>query len=115
MLNNPNLLLLKNHLSCSPPISIDEFIENMNEHIYGLNWRSPYYGKNYPWPGWCQINVTNCNPRGYIGDTEACPRDKELQGYIAISKTGSNQIKVCSYLKREGGVNEYMEHEIAFE
>ena len=113
--SNIPLITEKSSFSCSPSISIDDFIKKMNEHVYGMNWRSPYYGKNFPHPGWCQINATNCTPRGYIGDKEACPVSNELLGYIAISNTGSNKIKVCSYLKREGGVNEYMEHEIAFE
>ena len=118
--NNEPLITEKSSFSCSPSISIDDFIEKMNEHVYGMNWRSPYYGENFPWLGGCQINVTNCGTggaggRGYIGDKESCPSHWQQQGYIAISKTGSNKIKVCSHLKREGGVNEYMEHEIAFE
>ena len=113
--NNEPLITEKSSFSCSPSISIDDFIKKMNEHVYGMNWKSPYYGKNYPHPGWCQINATNCNPRGYIGDKEACPRDKELQGYIAISKSGSSEILVCSNLKYENGSNEYIQHKIAFE
>ena len=110
--SNIPLITEKSSFSCSPTISINDFIKKMNEHVYGMNWRSPYYGENYPYPVWCQINVTNCSSRGYI---DGCPDHSEQQGYIAISKTGSDQIKVCSHLKREGGVNEYMEHEIAFE
>ena len=108
------LITEKSFFSCSPPISIDKFIEYINEHIYGMNWRSPYYGENYPWPSWCQINVTSCSA-GSLSYMTDCPTHREQQGYIAIYKIGSNTIKVCSHLKREGGVNEYMEHEIAFE
>ena len=109
---NP-LITEKSSFSCSPPISIDEFIKKMNEHIYGLDWRSPYYGKNYPYPGWCQINVTNCSA-GSLSYMTQCPVHPEQQGYIAIYKTGYNTINVCSNLKRESGSNEYMEHKIAF-
>ena len=110
--SNIPLITEKSSFSCSPSISIDAFIKKMNEHVYGMNWTSPYYGKNYPHPGWCQINVTNCSSRGYIDD---CPVHSEQQGYIAISKTGSDQIKVCSNLKYENGSNEYIQHKIAFE
>ena len=44
-----------------------------------------------------------------------CPTHKEQQGYIAIYKTGSNTIKVCSNLKREGGVNEYLQNQITYD
>ena len=84
----------------------------INEHVYGMNWTSPYYGKN-PFSGsWCQINVTNCSPPGYIS---GCPTHSKQQGFIGISKNSPRDILVCSNLKNEGGVNEYMHNNITYE
>jgi len=102
----------KSSFSCSPSISIDTFINYMNEHVYGMNWTSPYYGKN-PFSGsWCQINVTNCSPPGYIS---GCPTHSKQQGFIGISKNSPRDILVCSNLKNEGGVNEYIQNKITYE
>ena len=46
--NNEPLITEKSSFSCSPSISIDDFIKNINEHVYGMNWRSPYYGSLPP-------------------------------------------------------------------
>ena len=102
----------KSSFSCSPSISIDTFINYMNEHVSGMNWTSPYYGSNPPSGSWCQLNVTNCSPPGYIS---GCPTHAQQQGFIGISKSGSSQILVCSNLKHENGSNEYIQHKIAFE
>ena len=110
---NP-LITEKSSFSCSPSISIDTFINYMNEHIYGMNWRSPYYGENYPYSSWCQINVTSCSA-GSLSYMTQCPVHPEQQGYIAIYKIGSDTINVCSNLKYENGSNEYIQHKIAFE
>ena len=106
------LITEKSSFSCSPSISIDTFINYMNEHVYGMNWTSPYYGNNPPSGSWCQLNVTNCSPPGYIS---GCPTHAQQQGFIGISKSGSSEILVCSNLKYENGSNEYIQHKIAFE
>ena len=62
------------------PVSIDTFIKYMNDTIYGLNFLSPYNTQS-KYPSWCKINVTNCNPPGYM---TACPSHPEQPGYYCL-------------------------------
>jgi len=96
----------KSKFSC--PVTIDNFIKYMNDTVYGLDFKSPY---GTPYPSWCKINVTNCNPPGYMS---ACPSHPDQLGYLSIFKKSSNEIKVCSNLEYSSGTV-YIENTITFE
>ena len=87
------------------PMNIDNFISYMNQTVYGMNWTSPFYG-NPPYGSWCRINVTNCNPPGYMS---ACPSNPDQLGYLSIFKTTDNNIKICSNLEYANGSIVYIE------
>ena len=93
------------------PVSIDNFIKHMNDTIYGLNFQSPYNTQS-KYPSWCKINVTNCNPPGYM---TACPSHPEQAGYLSIFKHNNSTIKVCSNLEFVSGQTVYIENLISFE
>ena len=93
------------------PVSIDTFIKYMNDTIYGLNFLSPYNTQS-KYPSWCKINVTNCNPPGYM---TACPSHPEQPGYLSIFKHNNTTIKVCSNLEFVSGKTVYIENLIRFE
>ena len=90
------------------PVSIDNFIKHMNDTIYGLNFQSPYGIAN---PSWCKINVTNCNPPGYMS---ACPSNPDQLGYLSIFKHNESTIKICSNLEFTSGKTIYIENLISF-
>ena len=82
---------IKGTLNC--PANIDSFINIMNQHLYSSNIQNPYWGNNPPFPSWCKINVTNCDPPGYL---TSCPTDIRMTGNMSIFKSSSTQITVCS-------------------
>ena len=77
--------------------AIDDFVNNMNETVYGLNFESPYGMGN---PSWCKLNVTNCSPPGFMS---ACPSHPDQLGYLSIFKSDGDTIKVCSNLEYSSG------------
>ena len=91
----------KSTFSC--PATIDDFIKYMNDNLYGSGFRSPYGTPN---PSWCKINVTNCNPPGYMS---ACPSHPDQLGYLSIFKTTDNKIKICSNLEYSSNSTVYIE------
>ena len=90
-------------LTFSCPAAIDDFIKYMNDNLYGTGYRSPF---GTPYPSWCKINVTNCNPPGYMS---ACPSHPEQIGYLSIFKTSDNKIKICSNLEYSSNSTVYIE------
>ena len=97
-------------LTC--PVDIDNFITYMNEDIYGMNWKSPFYSRNPPYGSWCRLNVTNCSPPGYMS---ACPSHSKQGGYISVFKINLNTIKICSNLGNSTGSTKYLETTINYE
>ena len=91
------------------PVSIEAFIKNMNDTVYGLEFESPY---GMPNPSWCKINVTNCSPPGYMS---ACPSNPDQLGYLSIFKLNNTTIKICSNLEYNSGNTVYIEDTITFE
>ena len=75
------------------PVSIDDFVNIMNQHLYSLSITSPYWGNNPPYSSWCKINITNCAPPGYL---DGCPNDKRMTGKIAIYKSSNSEVSVCT-------------------
>ena len=98
--------------SMNCPLDIDNFINYMNQNVYGLGWTSPFYGSNPPYGSWCRLNVTNCSPPGYM---TACPSHSQQAGFLSIFKINSSTIKVCSNLGHNSGSNSYIENLITFE
>ena len=94
------------------PVDIDNFITYMNEDIYGMNWKSPFYSSNPPYGSWCRLNVTNCSPPGYMS---ACPSHPKQGGYISVFKINLNTIKICSNLGNSTGSTKYLESTINYE
>ena len=94
------------------PLDIDNFINNMNQSVYGLSWTSPFYGSNPPYGSWCRLNVTNCSPPGYM---TTCPTHSQQAGYLSVFKLNASTIKVCSNLGQNSGSNSYIENLIYFE
>ena len=92
--------------------NIDNFISYMNQTVYGMNWTSPFYGNNPPYGSWCKLNVTNCNPPGYM---TACPSHAQQGGYLSIFKLNAKTIKVCSNLGNSSGQTKYIENTISYE
>ena len=99
----------KSSFNC--PVSIEAFIKNMNDTVYGLEFQSPYNTKS-KYPSWCKINVTNCSPPGYM---TACPSHPEQPGYLSIFKLNNTTIKICSNLEYTSGNTVYIEDTITFE
>ena len=97
-------------LTC--PVDIDNFITHINEDIYGMNWKSPFYGSNPPYGSWCRLNVTNCSPPGYMN---TCPSHSDQGGYLSVFKLNSTTIKICSNLGDSTGSTKYMESTINYE
>ena len=93
-------------------MSIDNFINHMNQTVYGMNWKSPFYTSNPTSPSWCRLNVTNCSPPGYMS---ACPSHSQQGGYISVFKLNATTIKVCSNLGNSTGSTKYMESTINYE
>ena len=98
--------------SVNCPLNIDSFINYMNQTVYGMNWTSPFYGGNPPYGSWCKLNVTNCNPPGYM---TSCPSHAQQGGYLSIFKLNANTIKVCSNLGNGSGQTKYIENTISYE
>ena len=97
-------------LTC--PVSIDSFIAHMNQDIYGMNWKSPFYGSKPPYGSWCRLNVTNCSPPGYMN---SCPSHSKQGGYLSVFKLNQNTIKICSNLGNNTGSTKYLESTIIYE
>tara|TARA_B100001079_G_C16331719_1_gene479428 strand:+ start:598 stop:1131 length:534 start_codon:yes stop_codon:yes gene_type:complete len=98
-----------NRSTFSCPTTIDNFVKYMNDTVYGLDFVSPYGMAN---PSWCKLNVTNCNPPGYMS---GCPSNPSQLGYLSIFKSSNNTIKVCSNLEYESGSIVYLENSTTFE
>ena len=98
-----------NRSSFSCPVTIDAFVKYMNETVYGLDFVSPYGMAN---PSWCKLNVSNCNPPGYMS---GCPTHPDMLGYLSIFKSSSNTIKVCSNLEYSSGSTVFIENSASFE
>tara|TARA_B100001027_G_scaffold212149_1_gene181180 strand:- start:687 stop:1196 length:510 start_codon:yes stop_codon:yes gene_type:complete len=94
--------------SFSCPDTIDNFINYMNQTIYGMKMVSPAGTKN---PSWCRVNVTNCSPPGYMS---GCPSNPDQIGYLSVFKQSSNQIKICTNLEYSNGII-YIEDILSFE
>ena len=101
-----------NEKTAACPMNIDNFINHMNQTVYGMNWTSPFYGNKPPYGSWCKLNVTNCNPPGYM---TACPSHSQQGGYLSIFKLNSTTLKICSNLGNSTGKTQYIENEISFE
>ena len=97
-------------LTC--PVDIDNFIAHMNEDIYGMNWKSPFYSSSPPYGSWCRLNVTNCSPPGYMS---ACPSHPQQGGYVSVFKLNPSTIKICSNLGDSTGSTKYLESTINYE
>ena len=91
------------------PVTIENFVKFMNDTVYGLDFKSPFGMAN---PSWCKINVTNCNPPGYMS---ACPSNPDQLGYLSIFKQNDTTINVCSNLEYTSGQTVYIEDLIIFE
>ena len=100
----------KQTLNC--PVSIDNFINHMNQTIYGMNWQSPFYGSNPPYGSWCRLNVTNCSPPGYMN---SCPSHSDQGGYLSVFKLNASTIKICSNLGNSTGSTVYIESNVNYE
>ena len=100
----------KKNISC--PVSIDNFINYMNQNIYGMNWESPFYGSSPPYGSWCKLNVTNCSPPGFM---TACPSHSQQGGYLSVFKLDAYRIKICSNLGNSSGSTKYMETTVSYE
>ena len=98
-----------NRSTFSCPTTIEDFVKYMNDTVYGLNFASPYGKAN---PSWCKLNVTNCNPPGYMS---ACPSNPKQLGYLSIFKSSDDIIKVCSNLEYASGSIVYLENSTTFE
>ena len=100
----------KQNLNC--PVSIDNFINHMNQTIYGMNWQSPFYGSSPPYGSWCRLNVTNCSPPGYMN---SCPSHADQGGYLSVFKLNASTIKICSNLGNSTGSTVYIESNVNYE
>ena len=93
-------------LTC--PISIDNFVGYMNQTIYGMKLLSPYGTPN---GSWCRVNVTNCQPAGYM---RGCPTNSAMSGYMSVFKLNNTTIRVCSNLGRSTGSIKYFQTDITY-
>ena len=100
----------KKNINC--PVSIDNFINYMNQTIYGMDWKSPFYGSSPPYGSWCKLNVTNCSPPGFMG---GCPSHPQMGGYLSVFKLDSYTIKICSNLGNSSGSTKYLESTVSYE
>ena len=105
-----NINAIKRNISC--PVSIDNFINYMNQNIYGMDWESPFYGSSPPYGSWCKLNVTNCSPPGFM---TACPSHSQQGGYLSVFKLDAYRIKICSNLGNNSGSTKYMETTVSYE
>ena len=92
--------------NCKP--SINQFVNMMNQTIYGMNFKSPYGQAN---ASWCKINVTNCSPPGFMN---ACPSHPDQGGYLSIYRLNNTTVRVCSNLGWSTGSTEYMQTDITY-
>lgn len=95
--------------NCRP--TIDQFINYMNQTIYGMNWTSPFYPSGPPNGSWCRVNVTNCQPAGYM---RGCPTNSAMSGYMSIFKLNNTTIRICSNLGRSTGSTKYFQTDITY-
>lgn len=93
------------------PQTIGNFVRFMNAHIYGLNWKSPFYPGEWPNASWCRINVTNCSPPVYMA---GCPRNVLQKGYLSVYVIDATRMGVCSNLGNSTGATVYFENEISY-
>ena len=99
----------KRTYNCRP--SIDQFINYMNQTIYGMDLTSPFYPSQPPNGSWCRVNVTNCQPAGYM---RGCPTNSAMSGYMSIFKLNNTTIRVCSNLGRSTGSTKYFQTDITY-
>ena len=92
--------------NCKP--SINQFVNMMNQTIYGMNFKSPFGQAN---ASWCKINVTNCSPPGFMN---ACPSHPDQGGYLSIYRLNNTTVRVCSNLGWSTGSTEYMQTDITY-
>ena len=93
-------------VNCKP--SINQFINMMNQSVYGMNFESPFGQSN---PSWCRINVTNCSPPGFM---RACPSHPDQGGYLSIYRFNNTTVRVCSNLGRSTGSTKYIQTDIKY-
>lgn len=94
----------KGTINC--PVSIDLFINYMNQTVYGGSFSNPY---GNPTGSRCRLNVNNCSPPGYIS---GCPPSP---GMMSIWKSSTNIINTCSRYTANGSTNNYIQNEITYE
>ena len=92
--------------NCKP--SINQFVNMMNQTIYGMGFKSAYGTVN---ASWCKINVTNCSPPGFMS---ACPTHPDQGGYLSIYRLNNTTVRVCSNLGRSTGSTKYMQTDITY-
>ena len=94
------------NMNCKP--SINQFVNIMNQTIYGMEFKSPFGSSNL---SWCKINVTNCSPPGFM---TACPTHPDQGGYLSIFRLNNNTVRVCSNLGRSTGSTKYLRTDITY-
>ena len=99
----------KRTYNCRP--NIDQFINYMNQTVYGMNFISPFYPSKPPNGSWCRVNVTNCQPAGYL---RGCPTHSDISGYMSIFKLNYTTIRVCSNYGRSTGSTKYFQTDITY-
>tara|TARA_B100000745_G_scaffold276237_1_gene206108 strand:+ start:172 stop:717 length:546 start_codon:yes stop_codon:yes gene_type:complete len=97
-----------NLVAINCPITIDEFIEYMNQTVYGMNMTNPFKPSNL---SWCRVNVVNCMPPSYM---PICPSASQLSGFSSIVKADSNTIRICSNAGDQCGAVGLLSDDIAF-
>ena len=98
-----------NLVAINCPITIDEFIEYMNQTVYGMNMTNPFKPSN---PSWCRVNVTNCMPPSYM---PVCPSTASTVGFLAIFKHDLNTIRICSNAGNQNGTIDLLINDIVFD
>ena len=93
-------------INCKP--SINQFVNMMNQSIYGRNFKSPFNSVN---ASWCRVNVTNCSPPGYMS---SCPSHPDQGGYTSIFRLNNTIVRVCSNLGTSTGSTKYMQTDINY-
>ena len=96
----------KKYINCT--LSIDNFINYMNQNIYGMNWESPFYGSSLN-GSWCKLNVTKTKV------LKNCPSHSQQGGYLSVFKLDAYRIKICSNLGNSSGSTKYMETTVSYE
>ena len=97
-----------NPVAINCPITIDEFIEYMNQTVYGMNMTNPFKPSN---PSWCRVNAVNCMPPSYM---PICPSASQLSGFSAIIKADENTIRICSNAGDQCGGAGLLSDDVAF-